>query len=93
MMRKEMNPNRKTAIIVGVFYIVSALGLLSLLTLSQEYVKAGSPPASYFQILGALILCILSIKTHSLMAIRLGFKVKGFNPFAIASESAKTDIN
>ena len=45
-------------IIEGVFYIVSALGLLSLLTLSQEYAKAGSSSASYFQILGALMLAI-----------------------------------
>ena len=45
-------------LIEGVFYIVSALGLLSLLTLSQEYVKAGSPAASYFQILGALMLAV-----------------------------------
>ena len=45
-------------LIEGVFYIVSALGLLSLLTLSQEYVKAGSPAASYFQILGSLMLAV-----------------------------------
>jgi hypothetical protein len=43
-------------IVEGVFYIVGALGLLSLLSLSQEYVKAGAPAASDFQILGTLIL-------------------------------------
>jgi hypothetical protein len=43
-------------IIEGVFYIVAALGLVSLLSLSQEYVKAGAPAASDFQILGTLIL-------------------------------------
>lgn len=43
-------------IMEGVFYIVAALGLLSLLSLSQEYVKAGAPAASDFQILGTLIL-------------------------------------
>jgi hypothetical protein len=42
-------------IIEGVFYIVGALGLLSLVSLSQEYVKAGAPAASDFQILGTLI--------------------------------------
>ena len=40
MMRKEMNPNRKIAIIVGVFYIVSALGLLSLLTFKSGICKS-----------------------------------------------------
>ncbi|CAG0990899.1 MAG: DUF4386 domain-containing protein [Candidatus Methanoperedens sp.] len=53
-----MNTNRKNAIIVGVFYIVAALGLLSLLTLSQEYVRAGTPDASYFQTLGTLMLAV-----------------------------------
>ena len=33
---------------------VSGISVLSLLTLSQEYVKAGSPDSSYFQILGIL---------------------------------------
>ena len=39
-------------IIEGVLYIVAVISLLSLLTLSQEYVKAGAPDASYFQTLG-----------------------------------------
>ena len=38
------------------FYIVSALGKLSLLTLSLDFVKAGTPDASYFQTLGTLLL-------------------------------------
>ena len=42
-------------LIEGVFYIVGALGLLSLLSLSQEYVKAGTPAVSTFQILGTLM--------------------------------------
>jgi hypothetical protein len=43
-------------LVEGVFYIVSALGLLSLLSLSQEYASAGTQAASTFQILGNLIL-------------------------------------
>ncbi len=45
-------------LIEGVFYIVAAIGLLSLFTLSQEFVKAGTPDASYFQTLGTLILAV-----------------------------------
>lgn len=45
-------------LVEGVFYIVAALGLLSLLSLSQEYASAGSPAASTFQILGTLMLAV-----------------------------------
>ncbi len=145
-------------IIEGVLHIVGVVGLLSLVTLSQEYVKAGAPDASYFQSLGTLLLAardwagvlgsfafILGAlmyyyifyqskliprwlsgwgfigATLSLAAGLLGMFgfviefsefeilwaplalnemvlgvwliVKGFNPSAIASGSAKTDIN
>jgi len=43
-------------IIENVLGIVSAICLLSLVPLSQEFVKAGAPVASYFQILGTLLL-------------------------------------
>ena len=42
-------------IIEGVLYIVAVIGLLSLLTLSQEFVKAGAPDASHFQTLSTLL--------------------------------------
>jgi len=42
-------------LIEGVFYIVAVMGLLLLLTLSQEFVKAGAPDSSYFQTLGVLL--------------------------------------
>ncbi len=43
-------------LIEGVFYIVSALGLLALLSLSREYASAGPQAAPAFQFLGNLIL-------------------------------------
>jgi len=42
-------------VIEGVLFIVSVVSLLSLLTLSQEFVKAGAPDASHFQTLGTLL--------------------------------------
>ncbi len=43
-------------LIEGMFYIVGILGLVVLLTLSQEFVQAGSPDASGYPILGTLLL-------------------------------------
>ena len=40
----------------AVIYIAMVISWLLLLTVSQEYVKAGAPDASYFQILGTLLL-------------------------------------
>ena len=45
-------------LIEGILYIVAVIGLLLLLTLSQEYIKAGAPDASYFQSLGTLLLAV-----------------------------------
>jgi hypothetical protein len=45
-------------IIEGVFYTIAALGLLSLLSLSQEYVSAGSSATSTYQILGIWTLAV-----------------------------------
>ena len=41
-------------IMESVILTVAALGPLSLIRLSQEYIQAGTPDASYFQTLGAL---------------------------------------
>jgi len=43
----------------GVLWFVSVRGLLLLITLSQQFVKAGAPDASYFQTLGVLVLAEL----------------------------------
>jgi hypothetical protein len=42
-------------IIEGVVDVVGALGYVALLALSQEFIKAGAPPSSYFQTLDVLI--------------------------------------
>lgn len=43
-------------LIEGVFYIVGVAALVVLFTLSQQFVSAGAPSASYYQTLGALLL-------------------------------------
>jgi hypothetical protein len=43
-------------LVEGVFYIAGMMCLLTLLTLSREFVKAGAPASSYFQTLGAVLL-------------------------------------
>ena len=40
----------------SVLFSVNAITILTLLTLSQEFVKAGTPDASYFQTLGTVLL-------------------------------------
>ena len=45
-------------LVEGVFYIVAALGLLSLLSLGQEYASAGPQAAPAIQVLGTLILAV-----------------------------------
>jgi len=145
-------------IIEVVIFTVGVISLLTLLTLSQEFVKAGAPDTSYFQTAGTLLLAVrewgggvCSSIVFSLSALILNYIlyrskliprwlsgwgligailylasgflpllgygsrstiyilmetplgvnemvfaiwliVKGFNPSAIASESAKTDV-
>jgi hypothetical protein len=45
-------------IVEGVLFIVAILAILTLWTLSQEFVKAGAPDASYYQSLGELLLAV-----------------------------------
>jgi len=45
-------------LVEGVFYIVAALGLLSLLSLGQEYASAGPQVAPTLQVLGTLIFAV-----------------------------------
>jgi hypothetical protein len=45
-------------IVEGVLFIVAVLAILTLWTLSQKYVEAGAPDASYFQTLGELLLAV-----------------------------------
>lgn len=61
-------------LIEGVFYIVPVLCLLLLLTLSQEFVKAGAPDSSYFQTLGLLLLAAYRVAGNvaSLLAFSIG---------------------
>ena len=47
-------------LVEAVFYIVGALGLLSLLSLGQEYASAGSQAAPTLQVLGTLLLAVRS---------------------------------
>jgi hypothetical protein len=58
----------------GVFDLISVLGLLILVTLSQQFVGAGAPDSSYFQTLGILTVSGFhwAINVVKLMAFSLG---------------------
>lgn len=45
-------------IVEAVLFIVAIISILTLFTLSQEFVKAGAPDTSYFQTLGDLLLAV-----------------------------------
>ena len=51
-------------IVEAVMFIATVISWLLLLILSQEYVKAGAPDASYFQTLGTLLLAVSNWVGH-----------------------------
>ena len=61
-------------VVENVFVLIGTLSLLSLLTLSQEFIAAGSPEASSFQTLGTLLLALRDWQLHVIsgLAFSLG---------------------
>ena len=61
-------------VVENVFVLIGTLSLLSLLTLSQEFIAAGSPEASSFQTLGASLLALRDWQLHVItgLAFSLG---------------------
>lgn len=59
-------------IIESIIFMVGVISLLSLLSLSQEFVKAGAPDASYFQPLGEVLLATRESGCAVLGAIAFG---------------------
>lgn len=61
-------------VVEGVFVLMGTLGLLSLLTLSQEFIAAGTPVASPFQTVGTLLLALRNWQFHVIsgLAFSLG---------------------
>lgn len=58
-------------IIAVVFLIIGVISVLSLLALSQEFVKAGTSDPSYFQILGGLLRAGRDLVNHVAMALAI----------------------
>jgi len=61
-------------IVEGLFYFVGVTCLLLLITLSQQFVNAGAPVASYFQTLGVLVVSGYrwAINVVALLAFSIG---------------------
>jgi hypothetical protein len=56
-------------IVESLILMIAVISLLTLLTLSQEFVKAGAPDASYFQTLGALLLAVRDWGGHVVLDV------------------------
>lgn len=61
-------------VVENVFVLIGTLSLLSLLTLSQKFIAAGTPGASPFQTLGTLLLALRDWQLHVIsgLAFSLG---------------------
>jgi hypothetical protein len=72
-------------VVEGVFVLIGTLGLLSLLTLSQEYIAAGTPGTSALQTAGALLLALRNWQLHVISG--LAFSLGALMYYAILYQS------
>jgi hypothetical protein len=56
-------------IVESMIFVISAISLLLLLTLSREFIQAGAPNASYFQTLGELLLAARDWAGHVVLDV------------------------
>ena len=59
-------------IVEGILFIIAILAILTLFTLSQEFVKAGSPDDSYYQTLGTLLQAVRNYAYNVLWPVIIG---------------------
>ena len=56
-------------IVESLMFVITAISLLLLLTLSHEFVQAGAPDASHFQTLGELLLAVRDWAGHVVLDV------------------------
>ena len=66
-------------LIAAVFYIMNVIGLLSLVLLSQDFVKAGAPDASAYHLVGSVIQAARSSATFTFGVSTTGLSVLLFS--------------